>query len=281
MLEEKPAGLIKFPPSGGDPYHVRTGDSWESIAKANSLSTWALIEFNFPVVKTEANFQRKCRMVNWLLRHLVGCTKSSDGKNYRFDGSDRPGIVYIPLFDIPPVYTDRVNLHFRSLSLTDVPFDRIFRAVQRAYAPHGIQMSFASGMSLGLSDAEAARFASVSGTCEWEITSGEFAEIQRLGPPIPSTDIAVYFVKEFDTTSLLGCGGHLPNKHACIVAAGAATYSTAHEIGHVLLGSAFSPVHDPSISNLMYAYESRTGDPPSLNAAQLTQMRASTCCRSI
>lgn len=281
MLEEKPIGMVKFPPTGGEPYRVRTGDSWESVARANSLSTWALIEFNFPVVKNEANFQRKCRMVNWLLRNYVGCTKSSDGKNYRFDGMDRPGTIYIPLFDIPPVYTHRVNLHFRSLSLTDVPFSRIFRAIQRAYAPHGIQMVFANGLSLGLSDAEAAKYSSVSGSCEWEIKDGEFAEIQRLGPPIPSSDIAVYFVKQFDSAGLLGCGGHLKDKRACIVASGAALYSTAHEVGHILLGSTFNPVHDPAVSNLMYAFENRTGDPPALHATQVARMKSSTCCLSV
>ncbi|MCZ2155115.1 MAG: LysM peptidoglycan-binding domain-containing protein [Bryobacterales bacterium] len=281
MLEEKPTGQIKFPPTGGDPYHVRTGDSWESIAKANSLSVWALIEFNFPVIKSESNFQRKCRMVNWLLKTFVGCTKTSDGKNYRFDGTDRPGVIYIPLFDIPPVYTHRVNLHFRSLSLTDVPFDRIFRAIQRAYAPHGIQMQFASGSCLRLSAADAARYASVSGSCEWKITSGEFAEIQRLGSPIPPGDIAVYFVKQFDSATLRGCGGHVPERNACIVASMAATYSTAHEIGHVLLGSGFAPVHDVSTSNLMYQYENPIGDPPGLNAAQVTRMKSSICCKTV
>src|SRR5262245_53064934 len=129
MLEEKPKGVVSFPPEGGDRYRVRTGDSWDSVAKANSLSTWGLIEFNFPVVKAEPDFQRKCRMVNWLLHNYVGCTQSSDGKNYRFDGRDNPGIIYIPLYDVQPTYTHRVRLHFRSLSLTDVPFDRIFRAI--------------------------------------------------------------------------------------------------------------------------------------------------------
>jgi len=278
MLEEKPSSPISFPPQGGDRYHVRTGDTWESIAKANRLSTWALIEFNFPVVKGEANYQRKCRMVNWLLHHYVGCTQSSDGMNYRFDPRDSPGNIYIPLFNIPPTYTHRVRLHFRSLSLTTVPFDSIFRAVQRAYALHGIRMDFASGLSLGLPEDEATRLASVSGSCEWEITDGDFAEVQRLGGPVSATDIVVYCVNKFATPGLLGCGGHLTGKPACIVGSQAARYSTAHEVGHVLLGSGFNPVHDPNITNLMYAYENRTGDPPDLNDPQVTQMKSSPCC---
>lgn len=278
MLEERPSGPILFPPQGGDRYHVRTGDTWESIASANGLSTWALIEFNFPVVRGETNFQRKCRMVNWLLHHRVGCTHSSDGMNYRFDSRDNPGIIYIPLFDTPSTYTHRVRLHFRSLSLTTVPFDSIFRAVQRAYAPHGIRMDLASGQSLGLPEDEATRLASVSGSCEWEITGGDYAEVQRLGGAIPATDVAVYLVNQFATPGLLGCGGHLPGRPACIVGSRAARYSTAHEVGHVLLGSGFSPVHDSEISNLMYAYENRTGDPPGLKVPQITQIKRSSCC---
>jgi hypothetical protein len=278
MLEEKPNGIITFPPTGGDRYRVQTGDTWDSIAKANSLSVWGLIEFNFPVVKAERDFQKKARMVNWLLHNYVGCSQTSDGMNYRFDSRDNPGVIYIPLFDLPQDYTYRVRLHFRSLSLTAVPFDRIYRSTQRAYAPHGIRVDFGSGMSLGLPEDEATRLASVSGSCEWEIKDGDYAEVQRLGPPVSATDIVVYYVNQFATTSILGCGGHLPGRPACILGAAAAQYSTAHEVGHVLLGSKFDPVHDSSISNLMYAYENRTGDPPAINSAQLTQMLLSPCC---
>jgi len=278
MLAEKPSGPISFPPQGGERYHVKTGDSWESIARVNGLSMWALIEFNFPVVKREANSQKKYRMVNWMLHYHVGCTHSWDGMNYRFDSGDNPGYIYIPLFDTPCTYTHRVQLHFRSLSLTTVPFDSLFRAVERAYALRGIRMDFASGSSLGLPEDEATRLASVTGSCEWKITSGDFAEIQRLGGPVHATDIVVYFVNKFATPGLLGCGGHLPGKPACIVASQAARYSTAHEVGHVLLGPGFSPVHDPNISNLMYAFENRTGDPPGLNNLQVIQMKSSPCC---
>ena len=90
-----------------------------------------------------------------------------------------------------------------------------------------------------------------------------------------ATDVVVYYVNRFATAGLLGCGGHLPGRPACILAASAARYSTAHEVGHVMLGSRFTPVHDPTVSNLMYAYENRTGDPPSLNAAQITQIKLS------
>ena len=281
MLEEKPLQVVKFPPESGDRYKVKTGDSWTSVAQANGLDTWALIEFNFPVVKNTPNFQTKCRMVNWLLRNHIGCTKSSDGKNYRFDSSDSPGYIYIPLANVPPTYTHRVKLHFRSLSLTDVPFDRAFRNAQRVYAQYGIRIDFASGLSLGLPEDQARNLEVVDGSCAWTITSGEYNEVQRLAGNLPPNEILVCYVSRF-ASGKLGCGGHAPNKPACIVTSIGSQWTTAHEVGHVLLGSAFRPVHETSTSNLMFGNTpSITGDPPSLTDAQVTQIKKSSCCVSL
>src|SRR5262245_27038243 len=98
ILEEKPTYVspIEFPPDGGAPYKVRSGENWTSIATRFGLSAWNLIEFNFPIVKGASTFDTKCRQVNWLLRTHVGCSKSTDGKNYSFDSADWPGVVYIP-----------------------------------------------------------------------------------------------------------------------------------------------------------------------------------------
>ena len=221
-------------------------------------------------------------MVNWLLREHIGCRHSSDGMNYRFDSSDSPGYIYIPLFDIPPVYTHRVRLHFRSLSLTDVPFATAFRSAQRVYAQYGIRIDFVSGASLGLPEDEAARLATVDGTCEWDITSGEYADVQKLAGNLPETEILVCYVTRF-SQNILGCGGHMKDKPACIVASAAGKWDTAHEVGHVLLGSAFVPVHPTDTKNLMLISGSKgiTVDPPILTDAQLTQMKNSRCCIAI
>src|SRR5215207_9478299 len=99
--------------------------------------------------------------------------------------------------------THRVRLHFRSLSLTDTPFDELLRSAELVYAPHGIQVEFQSGMSLGLSEDEAERFRQVDGSCGWTIDSGEFSELQQLGAGVPSTDILVYYVERFGEAGLL------------------------------------------------------------------------------
>ena len=276
MLETQPTQPVHFPPDAGTAYRVRTGDSWESVARAHGLTAWALIEFNFPVVRAESNFQTKCRMVNWLLHRYVGCTRSADGNNYRFDAGDSPGLIYIPFGPVEPVYTHRVRLHFRSLTLTDVPFDTIFRSTQRVYAQYGIRIDFASGASLGLSDAEAERLQTVDGSCRWSMTTGEFADVQGLAGHLPATDILVCYVHRF-AASIRGCGGHAPGRPACIVAAHGNQFSTGHEVGHVLLGSSFSPVHESSTANLLYTSGS-TASLPSLTDAQVAQMKRSPCC---
>lgn len=173
--------------------------------------------------------------------------------------------------------THRVRLHFRSISLTDVPFDKHLSSAEAVYAPHGIKVEFGSGMSLGLSDEEARKFEQVDGSCTWSITSGEFAELQQMGGTVPSTEILVFYVNRFSSSTLLGCGGHATGRPACIVAAKGSRWDTAHEVGHVLLTSAFAPVHSPDAKNLMHA-SSVPATTPGLTAAQVTQIKKSPCC---
>lgn len=177
--------------------------------------------------------------------------------------------------------THRVKLHFRSLSLTDAPFDTILSSAEKVYAPHGIQIEFASGMSLGLSEEDAERFRQVDGSCGWSIESGEYFELEQLSDSVPSNEILVYYVERFGQAGLLGCGGHYPGRPACIVASQASRWDTAHEIGHVLLTSAFSPVHSTDVNNLMYAFSSNSASTPTLTAEQVAQMKSSPCCQAI
>jgi hypothetical protein len=180
-----------------------------------------------------------------------------------------------------PAFTHRVRLHFRSLSLTDTPFDKLLASTELVYAQHGIKVEFQSGMSLGLSEAEAERFKQVDGSCAWVIDSGEYRELQELGGSVPSNEILVYYVERFGQANLLGCGGHIPGQPACIVASQASRWDTAHEIGHVLLTSAFSPVHETDVKNLMFQFSSTSDVTPTLTAAQIAQMKTSPCCSAI
>ena len=180
-----------------------------------------------------------------------------------------------------PRFTHRVRLHCISISLTNVPISTHLAKAREVYAQYGIQIEMRTGMSLMLSEQEARRFTGVDGQCEWNITAGEFREIQDLGNPVPATDISVYYVNRLSSGSV-GCGGHMPGRPACIVAANGTKWTTAHEVGHVLLGSLFRPVHEPSTHNLMYRSTAGiTWALPILRIPQVAQIKRSSCCARI
>lgn len=175
--------------------------------------------------------------------------------------------------------THRVGLHFRSLSLTKASFDDHLKSAQQTYAQYGIRIDCMSGESLHLSEEQAKKFAKVDGACKWKITTGEYAEVQGLARHgVAWNDIVVYYVGAFSSATLLGCGGHLDGKPACIVAGKASKWDTAHEVGHVLLGPGFTPVHSSDRKNLMHATQATFSPLPVLSPAQVAQIKRSTCC---
>ena len=178
-------------------------------------------------------------------------------------------------------FTYRVNLHFRSLSLSDVPFDRIMSSAAQVYGQYGIELRFASGESLGLPTDEQNRFNVVGQNCAWEMDSGEFAELHRHGTIVPNNDVAVFIVNRFQESNVLGCGGHASNRPACAVTHNCSRWDVAHEVCHVLLTSSFSPVHTGSPRNLMYPTSSNGQEPLTLTEKQLAKIRASPLCRQL
>ena len=178
-------------------------------------------------------------------------------------------------------FTHRFNLHFRGLALTDVPFDQLMSNTEQAYAQYGIEARFASGQSLGLSPDQEARFTVVRQNCEWVMDRGEFAELHKLGTPVPSTDIAVFIVNEFQEHGNDGCAGHAAGLPACAVTHNCMQWTVAHEVGHVLLTSSFAPVHTQSPRNLMFAGNWAAPGPPTLTERQLAKIRSSPLCRGI
>ena len=176
----------------------------------------------------------------------------------------------------------RVTPHFRSISLTNVPFARSLASAEKIYAQYGIKIQFGSGKSLLLDASEEQIFNRIDGECDWAINTGEYNQLHRLGGSVSSTDILVYFVRRFASANLLGCGGHATNRPACTVAANASHWDTAHEIGHVLLTSSFNPVHVGNHRrNLMYPVSSRDFRIKVLTDSQVRQIRLSSCCTSI
>jgi hypothetical protein len=87
---------LTFRPHGGQPYQVKDGDTWKSIAFHWFLNVEDLIWFNFQTLNPDE--------VNWYLRRNVGCTKQTpDCFNYVFSSADKrsakavhPGTIFIP-----------------------------------------------------------------------------------------------------------------------------------------------------------------------------------------
>ena len=86
---------INYVPPGGRPYHVKTGDTLVSIAKANRISEAQLTTFNFKTTNP--------REINWYLQRLHCHKTTHDGKNYIFTSEAKPVTIYIPVQSVPSI----------------------------------------------------------------------------------------------------------------------------------------------------------------------------------
>ncbi len=177
-------------------------------------------------------------------------------------------------------FKHRVGLHFRAIAMTQVAFDRILASAQAAYAQYGIRIDMMNGESLLFSAGDQARFEKVNQECLWDLSVGEFNELHGRGTAAPANEVLVYFVKSFKE-QLNGCGGHTKGRPACTIAETGTRWTVAHELGHVLLGSTFAPVHVNDTRNLMNTTTSTIISMPTLSVSQLAQMRKSAVCRTI
>lgn len=176
-------------------------------------------------------------------------------------------------------FTHRVGLHFRSIALTNVTFDRILSSTEAVYAQYGIRIDMMNGESLGLEPGDQTRLEQVDQQCNWVLSTGEFNDLHSRGTAAPPTDVLVYFIRSF-SPQLNGCGGHAAGRPACTVAATGTQWTVAHEIGHVMLGQAFAPVHVNDTRNLMNTTTATITSMPTLTEKQLKQIRASIVCRA-
>lgn len=175
-------------------------------------------------------------------------------------------------------FKHRIGVHFRAIALTQVTFNRILASAQAVYAQYGIRIDVMNGQSLLLDAADQKKFEKVDQQCKWDLSVGEFNELHSRGSPAPATDVLVYFVKSFKQ-QLLGCGGHAKGRPACTVAESGTRWTVAHELGHVLLGSGFAPVHVNDSRNIMNTTTSTITSTPVFTVKQLKQIRTSSVCR--
>jgi hypothetical protein len=188
-----------------------------------------------------------------------------------------------PLPAIPPDswITHRFKIVFRSTAMPVIPEFQALEDTRRVYGMYGFRVDESGGMSLAMTPDQQLTLSVIDTTCEWNKQSDEQNQLFALGggrSGVAATDIMVYYVNGIKDTSngqaLAGCAGHKPGTPAVVVAATAAKYDMAHEVGHVLLTPSFTPVHHPSSVNLMFL-NAVTADPPGLTEAQVRRIRAS------
>lgn len=72
---------------------VSAADTWVTVAARVGMTPWQLIRFNYPGLPA-TDLQLAAREVNWYLQNYLGCTRSTDGRNYAFSAGMK---VWVPL----------------------------------------------------------------------------------------------------------------------------------------------------------------------------------------
>lgn len=187
----------------------------------------------------------------------------------------------------PPLFDRRVRLHFRSVAMPKVPEFVALANAQLVYQAINVELVFASGLSMGASQEEIIALDASDGTCNWNQESDEQQLLDKLGgrSGVKPFDVVVYYankITEADGRKLNGCAGHLPNRPSVVVAAGGSRWTLGHELGHVLLGPGFRPVHSTDTANIMFApTTSITADPPGFTEEQAKTIRSSKFCPEV
>lgn len=230
----------------------------------------ALIDLKYPLAKSDGIFGSKTEAI----------VKDFQRRNRLYTDGVVGRQTITRLDSLLQGYQHRVRLHYRTIALQQVSFDTSFKCTQLVYAQYGIKVEMGSGQCLYLNPQQTKLFSTINGSCKWNISSGEVAQLHSMGGGSPANEILVFYVNKF-SESIVGCGGHAPGRPAVTVAAGGTQWTTAHEVAHALLTSSFAPVHSSNRNNLMYSSTAGITGTPILDQAQLQQIRRNPCCKPI
>lgn len=179
-----------------------------------------------------------------------------------------------------------LDIHISTLNPPRFDYGAAIRFALDLYGAIGIQLRIRTEICPALSEADATRLAVINGDCHWNQFNTEQDDLYaRAGIRASASGVRIFFVGglvELDGGSLKGCAGHAPGKPSCVIDSNIATiFTLSHELGHVLLTSSYSPVHHTSTSNIMYRVTDghSLSNPPSFDAAQITQIRSNALLR--
>ena len=94
--EKPPARPLPAGARPGKPHPLEDNETWASVATKHGVTVRELIANNCGLNVTPEE-------INWYLHMRVGCNFSSDGKNWSFSKSAKPGIIYVPAAGKIPV----------------------------------------------------------------------------------------------------------------------------------------------------------------------------------
>jgi hypothetical protein len=156
---------------------------------------------------------------------------------------------------------------------------------ERLYGKHGIFFDIVTQMCMALDAEQQVRLAVIDGSCEWDQNNSEQAELHTL-VSAPPGQVSVFIVGgiQQDTGPLAGCAGHAPTTPAAVVSGSVGTkFTLAHEVGHILLTSGYSPVHESVNTNIMIGgtHQIPINSSPDFNAAQLQKILAHPLLQSV
>lgn len=170
-----------------------------------------------------------------------------------------------------------VRIHVRQVANSQSSVFEQVRNAQRVYGKVGIYFDVGTMESIALDAAAYSRLAVVTTECNWDEDSPEQAELfERVGASPLQQGILAVFVRDIRKPDRFtnGCAGHSPHRAAVVVSAFASPWTLAHEVGHVLLGSSFLPVHTTSRDNVMFSPTSdlHPSVPPGFDLTQQAQI---------
>ena len=153
---------------------------------------------------------------------------------------------------------------------------------EKAYGSVGIWFNVVRALCPVIKKEHIVKLKRLDTTNQWDENSDEQDLLLRTLGLGAYKGVAIFIVASIwdteDRESLAGGAGHKPSKPAALVSATDGTdYTMAHEVGHVLLGSDWRPVHTTVNSNIMIGgtWQIPNKSAPTFNSDQVSEMKKS------